>query len=76
MKSDILRIRASRRAHTRLKVNAAVNAYTTQSTTLSGLNSGYTYYVKVRAVKEVYNDYGKKLTYYGKWSGWRSVRVK
>ena len=58
------------------KVNAAVNAYTTQSTTLSGLNSGYTYYVKVRAVKEVYNDYGKKLTYYGKWSGWRSVRVK
>ena len=58
------------------KVNAAVNAYTTQSTTLSGLNSGYTYYVKVRAVKEVYNDYGKKLTYYGEWSGWRSVRVK
>lgn len=58
------------------KVNAAVNAYTTQSTTLSGLNSGYTYYVKVRAVKEVYNDYGKKLTYYGKWSGWKSVRVK
>lgn len=58
------------------KVNAAVNAYTTQSTTLSGLNSGYTYYVKVRAVKEVYNDYGKKLTYYGKWSGWRSVSVK
>ena len=31
------------------KVNAAVNAYTTQSTTLSGLNSGYTYYVKVPA---------------------------
>lgn len=58
------------------KVNAAVNAYTTQSTTLSGLNSGYTYYVKVRAVKEVYNDYGKKLTYYGKWSAWKSVRVK
>lgn len=58
------------------KRNAAVNSYTTQSTTISGLYSGYTYYVKVRAVKEVYNDYGKKLTYYGRWSGWRSVRVK
>ena len=58
------------------KVNAAVNTYTTQSTTLSGLSRGYTYYVKVRAVKEVYNDYGKKLTYYGNWSGWRSVRVQ
>lgn len=57
------------------KVNAAVNAYTTQSTTISGLSSGYTYYVKVRAVKEVYNDYGKKLTYYGNWSGWKSVRA-
>lgn len=58
------------------KRNAAVNSYSTQSTTISGLSRGYTYYVKVRAVKEVYNDYGKKLTYYGKWSGWRSVRVK
>lgn len=58
------------------KVNAANNDYTTQSTTIKNLKSGYTYYVKVRAVKEVYNDYGKKLTYYGKWSGWRSVKVK
>ena len=58
------------------KRNAAVNFYTTQSTIISGLSRGYTYYVKVRAVKEVYNDYGKKLTYYGRWSGWRSVRVK
>lgn len=57
------------------KRNAAVNSYTTQSTTISGLYSGYTYYVKVRAVKEVYNDYGKKLTYYGRWSGWKSVRA-
>ena len=57
------------------KRNAAVNSYTTQSTTISGLRSGYTYYVKVRAVKEVYNDYGKKLTYYGRWSGWKSVRA-
>lgn len=58
------------------KVNAAQNDYTTQSTTLKNLKRGQRYYVKVRAVKEVYNDYGKKLTYYGKWSGWRSVVVK
>lgn len=58
------------------KVNAAQNDYTTQSTTLKNLKSGKRYYVKVRAVKEVYNDYGKKLTYYGAWSGWRSVVVK
>lgn len=58
------------------KVSAANNDYTTQSTTIKNLKSGYTYYVKVRAVKEVYNDNGKKLTYYGAWSGWRSVKVK
>ncbi len=58
------------------KVNAAQNDYTTQSTTIKNLKSGQKYYVKVRAVKEVYNDYGKKLTYYGAWSGWRSVVVK
>ena len=58
------------------KVNAAQNDYTTQSTTLKNLKSGQRYYVKVRAVKEVYNDYGKKLTYYGAWSGWKSVVVK
>ena len=58
------------------KVNAAQNDYTTQSTTLKNLKSGKRYYVKVRAVKEVYNDNGKKLTYYGAWSGWRSVVVK
>lgn len=58
------------------KVNAAQNDYTTQSTTLKNLKSGQKYYVKVRAVKEVYNDNGKKLTYYGAWSGWRSVVVK
>ena len=58
------------------KVNAAQNDYTTQSTTIKNLKSGQRYYVKVRAVKEVYNDYGKKLTYYGKWSGWKSVVVK
>lgn len=58
------------------KVNAAENDYTTQSTTIKNLKSGYTYYVKVRAVKEVYNDNGKKITYYGAWSGWRSVKVK
>lgn len=58
------------------KVNAAQNDYTTQSTTISKLKSGYKYYVKVRAVKEVYNDNGKMITYYGRWSGWRSVVVK
>ncbi len=58
------------------KVNAAQNDYTTQSTTISKLKSGYKYYVKVRAVKEVYNDNGKMITYYGNWSGWKSVVVK
>lgn len=58
------------------KVSAAENDYTTQSTTIKNLKSGYTYYVKVRAVKEVYNDSGKKLTYYGTWSNWRSIKVK
>ncbi len=58
------------------KVNAAQNDYTTQSTTISKLKSGYKYYVKVRAVKEVYNDNGKMITYYGTWSNWRSVVVK
>lgn len=58
------------------KVNAAQNDYTTQSTTLKNLRSGSRYYVKVRAVKEVYNDNGKLITYYGNWSGWKSVVVK
>ena len=58
------------------KVNPAYNTYSTQSTKISKLKSGYTYYVKVRAVKEVTNDYGKTLTYYGKWSNWKSVKVK
>lgn len=58
------------------KVNPAYNTYSTQSTKISNLKSGYTYYVKVRAVKEVTNDYGKTLTYYGKWSNWKSVKVK
>ena len=58
------------------KVDAAQNDYTTQSTTIKNLQSGQKYYVKVRAVKEVYNDYGKKLTYYGEWSGWRTVYAK
>ncbi len=58
------------------KVDAAQNDYTTQSTTIKNLQSGQKYYVKVRAVKEVYNDNGKKLTYYGSWSGWRSIKVQ
>ena len=50
--------------------------YTTQSTKLSGLKKGARYYIKVRAIKEVYNENGTKLTYYGTWSNWRSVVVK
>lgn len=57
-------------------VNAATNSYTTQSTTVKGLYSGYTYYVKVRAIKYVYNGYGQRQVYYGNWSNWRSVKVK
>ena len=55
---------------------AAQNDYTTQSTTIKNLKSGSRYYFKVRAVKEVYNDNGKKLTYYGSWSTWKSVKVQ
>ena len=50
--------------------------YETQSTKLSGLKRGQRYYVKVRAIKEVYNEKGTKITYYGNWSLWRSVVVK
>ncbi len=57
-------------------VDAAVNDYTTQSTTIKNLVRGTTYYVKIRAVTEVYNDNGKKLTYYGNWSGWRTIKTK
>ena len=57
-------------------VNASTLPYTTQSTKITGLQSGYRYYFKVRAVKEVYNENGVKLTYYGKWANWRSVVVK
>ncbi len=58
------------------KVNASTLDYTTQSTRISGLKSGYKYYVKVRAVKVVYNDYGQELKYYGKWSNWKSRVTK
>jgi len=58
------------------KVTASTLNYDTQSTSITGLKSGYKYYVKVRAVKEVKNDYGQTLKYYGKWSNWRSVNVK
>ena len=57
-------------------VDAATNSYTTQSTTVQGLYSGYTYYVKVRAIKYVYNGYGQRQVYYGNWSNWRYVKVK
>ena len=58
------------------KVNASTLNYTTQSTKISNLKSGSKYYVKVRAVKVVYNDYGQELKYYGTWSNWRSVVTK
>lgn len=58
------------------KVNASTLNYTTQSTKISGLKSGAKYYVKVRAVKVVTNDYGQQLKYYGTWSNWRSVVTK
>lgn len=58
------------------KVNASTLNYTTQSTKVTGLKSGAKYYVKVRAVKVVTNDYGQQLKYYGTWSNWRSVVTK
>ena len=58
------------------KVNASTLNYTTQSTKVTGLKSGAKYYVKVRAVKVVTNDYGQQLKYYGKWSNWRSIVTK
>ena len=58
------------------KTVKASELYDTQSTRISGLESGTKYYVKVRAVKSVYNDYGKELKYYGKWSNWKSVVTK
>ena len=58
------------------KRNAAQNDYTTQSTSIKNLKSGSRYYFKVRAVKEVYNENGKKFTYYGSWSSWKSVKAK
>ena len=58
------------------KAAAAVNSYSTQSTTVSGLRKGYTYYVKVRAVTQVYDDYGQKVNYYGNWSKAKTVKVK
>ena len=48
----------------------------TQSTTIKNLTSGKTYYFKVRAVYETYNENGTKITYYGKWSNWRSQKAK
>ena len=58
------------------KVNAATNSYDTQSTSITNLKSGSKYYVKVRAVKVVYNDLGQEVKYYGTWSGWKSCTTK
>lgn len=54
-------------------VKAHGKDYTTQSTTLKSLKSKSTYYIKVRAV---YKDPVTGDTYYGAWSGWRSVKTK
>lgn len=54
-------------------VKAHGKDYTTQSTTLTSLKSKSTYYIKVRAV---YTDSVTGDTYYGAWSGWRSVKTK
>ena len=54
-------------------VKAHGKDYTTQSTTLKSLKSKSTYYIKVRAV---YTDPVTGDTYYGAWSGWRSVKTK
>ena len=55
------------------KVTAYKNNYTTQTTTIKNLRSGYRYYFKVRAV---YKDEATGAYYYGNWSNARSVVVK
>lgn len=57
-------------------IRASQSQFTTQSTKLSGLARGQRYYIKVRVVKEVKNDNGKTMYYYGKWSNWKSVVVR
>lgn len=54
-------------------VKAHGKDYTTQSTTISNLKRGYTYYFKVRAV---YTDPVTGDNYYGSWSPWRSARTR
>lgn len=58
------------------KTVTASEKYATQSTRISGLKSNTKYYVQVRAIKTVTNDYGKEQKYYGKWANWRSVVTK
>ena len=53
-------------------VKAHGQDYTTQSTTISNLKRGYTYYFKVRAV---YTDPVTGDSYYGSWSSWRSAKT-
>ena len=54
-------------------VKAHGKDYTTQSTTITNLKRGYTYYIKVRAV---YTDPVTGDNYYGSWSPWRSARTR
>lgn len=57
-------------------VKAAMNSYTTQSTSVRGLVPGKRYYIQVRAVKEVQNEAGKIMNYNGLWSHWKTVVVR
>lgn len=70
------RDKAFKKGTYKTKKVTASEKYDTQSTALKDLYSGKTYYVKVRAVKVVYNDFGEELKYYGTWSGWRSAKTK
>ena len=63
----------SRLTYLTKKVTAYKNNYTTQTTTIKNLRSGYRYYFKVRAV---YKDEATGAYYYGNWSNARSVVVK
>lgn len=68
---------SSFKSYTTKTVNAhGDSTLATQSTTLNNLKSGKKYYIKVRAVYQMYNEEGTKITYYGAWSPWKSGTTK
>lgn len=68
---------SSFKSYTTKTVNAhGDSTLATQSTTLKNLKSGKKYYIKVRAVYQMYNEEGTKITYYGAWSPWKSGTTK